>query len=140
MSHSRLRRSINMPFYHPRVGGSYVANLSAPSFHPDVHANLTAALAGIMPSRHPNVTTLIFNVTRTRLPGDHPPIDPWLGILPRPSYTPFRCASKRMQPACDSSCALQSDAAVLAPLDGLLVPRGHRGAVLPPGRARQPDT
>jgi hypothetical protein len=81
-----------LPFWHPRVGGSYVANLSAPSFHPDVHANLTAALAGIMPARHPNVTNLIFNVTRTPLPGDHPPIDPWLGMTAKPSYTPYRCA------------------------------------------------
>jgi hypothetical protein len=73
------------------VGASFASNVSAPAMHPDVHANVTAALAGIIPSRHPNVTALILNVTRTPLPADHPAIDPWLGTLPMPSYTPYRC-------------------------------------------------
>ncbi len=54
------------------------------------------ALAGILPARHPNVTTLILNPRAVAMPADHPPIDPWLGNLSMPSYTPYRCGWARI--------------------------------------------
>jgi hypothetical protein len=51
------------------------------------------ALRDILPDHHPNITKLILNVKANPMPLDHPPVNPWIGNLTRPSYTPYRCVS-----------------------------------------------
>jgi hypothetical protein len=50
-----------------------------------------------MPSTHPNITKLILNPAAKPLPFDHPPIEPWIGNLTRPSYTPYRYALRALR-------------------------------------------
>ena len=77
---------MSIPFWHPAITTAYKANRSAPLVHPDVHANLSS----LMPARHPNITALILNPGAKPLPADHPAIEPWIGNLSRPAYTPYR--------------------------------------------------
>jgi hypothetical protein len=132
---------INVPFWHPNIDVSYAANVSAPSVHPNVDANTSLALAGIIPARHPNVTALILNVTRVRLPAGHPLIDPWLGTLPMPSYTPYRCVARGGAPDCvlrrARACVCQIVDSVLAPAGDGGVQAQRVGTVVAPGRAAQ---
>ncbi len=51
------------------------------------------ALRDILPDHHPNITKLILNVKANPMPLDHPPVNPWIGNLTKPSYTPYRCVS-----------------------------------------------
>ncbi len=94
----------SIPFWHPLVTVAYKRNQSAPSWHPDVQRNFTgewgaaqrvrvpqhAHAAGLLPVNHPNITALILNPGAKPLPFDHVPIEPWIGNITRPSYTPYR--------------------------------------------------
>jgi hypothetical protein len=48
-----------------------------------------------MPDSHPNLDALIANPAAKPLPSWHTPINPWVGRIPQPSYTPYRYACQR---------------------------------------------
>jgi hypothetical protein len=54
---------------------------------------LTTASAAAMPPKHPNLDALIRNSTRNQLPSWHTQLSLWVGRIPKPSYTPYRCVS-----------------------------------------------
>ncbi len=77
---------VTVRYWHPPVTVPYNLGHPVPATHPYVHD----MLADVMPTNHPNLTTLLANPAANPIPAWHPPIEPWVRYLPQPSYTPFR--------------------------------------------------
>jgi hypothetical protein len=93
---------LSIPFWHPRITTAYKANMTAPATHQEYiqlfsgdpakrKAGASPYCADIVPAGHPNFSTLIANPGKHPLPPDHPIIEPWIGNMSTPSYTPYRC-------------------------------------------------
>jgi hypothetical protein len=90
---------VSIPFWHVGVESAYRRGVAASARHPDVHH----FLADVLPVNHVNVTEVLWSPSAHPLPAGHPAIDPWIGNLSRPSYTPYRASLRFWHPQVEAA-------------------------------------